>query len=138
MNSYFQILQSYISLLQEMYSLENDKLNAIAINDVDALDKFMKDEQVLAMKLKNLDIKRQKKQDELGFGNSTITEIMTQISEEDKEKLSKIYTSLNSTLSDVKKAIDCGNKYIELHLYALNELIKPIKHLAKDPKNKKE
>ena len=127
------ILTELTAIFEELFELESVKIDAIAANDIPKLDNCMKDEQVISMRLRGLDAKREKVQAELRMPGLTFKEIIERAEGEEKETLSEAYIQLEGRLACVKEATECSKKYIELHLKSLDFLLTQLDHVKNNP-----
>lgn len=116
----YAVLESVISLFDKLLVTENAKLDAIAVNDVDKLDEYMRAEQAFTMELRSLDAKREKIQAELGFDGLTLSGIVDSLPQGESEKLSDIMEQLQQRTDELTVAVNCTKNLIELHLQSLD------------------
>lgn len=117
------LIDEYIALFDQLIAFESKKLDAIAANDVELLDLQMKDEQAYLLKLKGLDIKREKLQKQMNMESLSFREIISKLDGESKEVLQKSFEILTRKTEEMKAAAKSTKSYIELHLHSLNLLI---------------
>lgn len=121
--SLYKLLDSITVLFDKLLVVENDKLDAIAANDVEKLDGFMLSEQALTMELRSLDAKREKLQTELGYDKYTLKEIISSLLPEspgDAERLRTVMGLLEQRTEELTLAVECTKKFIELHLQSID------------------
>lgn len=126
------LMDELISLFREIIELENNKLDAIAVNDVQKIEEFMKDEQVMTLKLKGLDSKRDAVQAACGLDGLTLKEIVGKVQSPDAEILAEKDEQLRFLVEELQTATACTQKFIELHLHSLDMLLA---QLDEPPKN---
>lgn len=123
MKKLFDVMDDVLELFDRLMVVENSKLDAIAVNDVDKLDEHMRAEQACTMELRSLDARREHVQEELGFKGYTMRQIIDATSGEEKEKLQEIYETLQIKTEELQIAVDCTKKFIELHIQSLDFLL---------------
>lgn len=123
MKKLFDVMDDILELFDRLMEVENSKLDAIAVNDVDKLDEHMRAEQACTMELRSLDARREQIQSELGFDGYTMRQIIEASSGEDKEKLREMYETLQVKTEELQVAVDCTKKFIELHIQSLDFLL---------------
>lgn len=128
----FDLMDSLIELLDEIIKLENLKLDAIAVNDVKKLENFMKDEQVLTLRLKGMDSKREAAQQELGFDGMSLGQIVEKLESPYREELAQKEEHLHTQVQEVQTATACTNKFIQLHLQSLDMLLEQLEEPYKN------
>jgi len=116
----FSLLKSVIALFDKLLATESDKLNAIAANDVDKLDEYMRVEQAFTMELRSLDAKREKLQAELGFEGYSLSEIVDAVPRGESDILCGLMEVLRQRTEELTAAVNCTKNLIELHLNSLD------------------
>ena len=119
-NQLCSVLNSICTLFDRLLVVENNKLDAIAINDVDMLDEYMRAEQAFTMELRGLDARREKILEDLGLSGLTMSTIIERYSGEDRTKLSVIFEKLQERTEEIQVAVACTKRFIELHLQSLD------------------
>ncbi len=122
------LLNEHAALFDQLIDFENMKLDAIAANDLVALEQQMKDEQVFLMKLKVLDQKRDRLLSENQLEGKTFRELIEIAVGEDQLELQNIFNGLSVKLDELKAATSSTKKYIDLHLHSLDILINKLQH----------
>lgn len=112
-----------MNLVDSVITIENQKLDAIASNDISELDRIMKEEQAIILQLRGLEKKRDRIQDDLGLSSLTFREMIDRNTLSNSKELATLYQQMNEKMKEVKTVTDCTKKYIELHLHGLDTLI---------------
>jgi len=120
---FYKIMEEIMNLVDSVIALENQKLDAIASNDISELDRIMKEEQAIILQFRGLEKKRDKIQDDLGLSSLTFREMIDKDTLSNSKELAKLYQQMNEKMKEVKTVTDCTKKYIELHLHSLDTLI---------------
>ncbi|MCL2088590.1 MAG: flagellar protein FlgN [Oscillospiraceae bacterium] len=123
MKEFFTMLENLISFFDDLIELQNKKLDIIVANDVDELDRCINQEQAYAMQLKGYDRKREKMQEELGFAQVPLREIVEKCEGEERKGLDQLYQVLHLKTQELRAANDCVNKFIEMRIEVLDGLI---------------
>ena len=118
-----EIMDEYISLMDKLIEFETEKLNAIKINKAKDLDKFLKEEQVLLLQLRGLDVKREKFLRENGLEGKKYREIIDLAEGEEKGELDKSFSILSAKTKDFKSLIRTINSYIDIKLHTIDAVI---------------
>ena len=119
-------LNDTLTLFDELITLENKKVDAIAENDVTQLDQYMNDEQVFLLQMRNLDFKREKTQGQLGVPGLTFRQLTEKFEGAEKETLDSLYEALSSKTAELKEAISGTKKLIEMHLSSISAVLEKI------------
>jgi len=117
------VLRDTVCLFDEMITFENDKLDAVAANDVEALDHRMHEEQAYLMKMKALDAKRETLQEKLGVAGVPLLQITEQYEGDEKESLLTLYDDLSEKSAELKESIATTKKIIDLHITSIAYLL---------------
>ena len=120
---FFETLRDTICLFDELLVFENEKLDAVAANDVDRLDRRLNEEQACLLRMKNLDAKREQLQQKLGYADMTLKQIAEQIGGAEQAALLALYDELSAKSTELKDAIATTKKFIDLHINAIGILL---------------
>jgi hypothetical protein len=118
---FYKIVLSLIDLFKDLATLEKDKLKAVTSNNLDALNTCLKNEQVLELKLKGLDKKREQIQVSLGYDNLKFREIIALLPEEEKKEGSRLYSMLQQATSDFHAINDSVKNALDVNLHLINK-----------------
>lgn len=122
-DSFCKVIRDTIALFEELNEYENKKLDAIAANNVLELDKYLNDEQAYLMKMRGLDSKREKLQQQLGVTGLPFKEIIEKFDGRERDSLNSLYDELSEKSTELKNAITATRKYIELHLNTISAML---------------
>ena len=125
-DSFCAIIGDMTALFDELADFENKKLDAIAANDVAQLDKYMKEEQVYLLKMKGLEQRREKFQNRLGAPGLTFSGLIGKFGEPERDILTPLYDELASKTTEVRDAVSCTKRYIDLHLNSISALLEKL------------
>lgn len=128
------LLIDHVGLFDELILCVEKKLDAIAANDVDALNNHMKEEQAYIMRLKGLDQKRERLLAEMGMSGKTFRELIANTTGDENSELTMIFEDLSSKVNELQSATDSAKKYIDIQLHSLESLLNS---LPADSQNKK-
>jgi len=125
-NSFCEVIKEMLALFSDLIGFENKKLDAIAANDVALLDQYMKDEQVYLLKMKGLEQKREKVQEQLGAAGLSFSELIGRFSGPEQDALNALYDELSAKTTEVKDAVTGTKRYIDLHLNSITALLEKL------------
>ena len=103
MEQLMKVFSQTIQFIDEITEVENIKFQAALKNNIAKVDDCMKQEQVLLLKLRGLDKKRDAAQKALGYENLTFKQIIEKAPESDKEKLNEIFNYIEKKLKLYKE-----------------------------------
>ena len=122
-DSFCKVIHETKLLFDDLLELENKKIDAISVNDVDLLDQYMNEENVFLMQMRGLDFKREKMQEQLGAKGLTFREIIDKFDGLEKDNLNNLYDGLSVKSQELKDAIGSVKRLIDMHLYSISELL---------------
>ena len=125
-DSFCKVIRETLTLFDDLNSFEDKKLDALTENDVTLLDQFINDEQAYLMKMRGLDQKREKLQQDLGTPDLTFREMIEKFKGEERETLRGLYEELTAKSTRLKDAITSTKRQLELHLASISALIEKI------------
>ncbi len=117
---FHNIVIHLIELLEALISIEKDKLESITSKNLDVLNNCIKNEQVLVLKLKGLDKKREQILSALGYDGLTYKEIISRLPAEEKEESSKLFATLQKTTDDFHAINDSVKVALDVNLHVIN------------------
>lgn len=115
-----QILQETNTLLQEMTETEQTKFDAAVKNKIFEIEDCMKTEQVMEMRLRGLDKKREKLQQKLGYEDKTFREIIAMQPAETKEPLEQMFYQMQSNLQKYQEVSKSASEALAVNLHRID------------------
>lgn len=122
-NSFCALINDTMTLFDDIIGLENKKVDAISENDVNLLDQYMNDEQAFLLKMRGLDYKREKVQEQLGMPGKSFKQMADGFDKPERETLDTLYCELSSKSTELKEAVSSTKRYIDLHLASISSLL---------------
>lgn len=101
--------------------LEYEKYKAVIEDDVITLDTIVSQEEVLYMKLKGIEQKRQKHMQSLAFKDRTLKEVIDTLGSEYKTVLQEQLDNLSNTINELKKINNILKTVIEVRLRRIDK-----------------
>ena len=126
MEELMKVFSETIQFIDEITEVENKKFQAALKNNIAAVDECMKKEQVLLLKLRGIDKKREAAQKALGYENMTFRQIIEKAPESDKKKLTEIFNSIEQKLKKYKESFSNAHNAIELNLHRINKKLESL------------
>ena len=127
MEQYIQILHDMNDLFTEMIPLEKSKMNCVTTRNLSLLEDIMKKEQAGIMRMRGLEQKRMKLQEQLGYGTKTFRDIISSAPEEYTGQLKELYEQLNKTVTSFKSVNESSSQLLELSLHNIDQQIAQLK-----------
>lgn len=116
LDEFTETLKSLAGVLDNITRIEEDKARAASQNQHHMMDDFLKEEQVLLLKLRGLEQKRIKLAEELGWKDLTFRQILEAASENQKETLSPLFSSLTEKTAHLEDAKTSAERIIKIRL----------------------
>ncbi len=123
MNEFEAVLNKMIILFREWTTIQSLKLQAIKHNQVAVLEDYLNKEQPMVMRLRGLELEREKQQALLGFQDKKFQQILEEISEEEKEELVPLFHELSSQLQVFQEMTDNVNQLLQMNLHQIDKKI---------------
>lgn len=120
MENLMDILKESADLYKNFLELGYKKYDTIIKDDLRALDDIVSKEQVLYLKMRGLDQKREKLLDSMGMRGMTLKEIIDSANS-DKNVLLKEYDELKNIISEVKKISSLCKTIIDVRLRRIDK-----------------
>ncbi|QIB68390.1 flagellar protein FlgN [Aminipila butyrica] len=125
MNKYMQIkdiMDDYISLMDELIRFEQDKLKAVENKNIEHLNSFLKAEQVYLLQLRGLDTKREAAMKAVGLEGLTYRQIINGIDPSEgsiRSELESSYEELSIKTNQFREIIQTLKTHIDLRLHTI-------------------
>lgn len=123
MQEFKKIIEELIQLFQELSVVEQDKFNATAKNRITFVEDCMNQEQVLILKLRGLEKRRENEMQKLGFFGKSFREILELVTVEQKAELEPLFHELSDKIKAFKQINDEASKLIEVNLHKINKQV---------------
>lgn len=117
---FHNIVIHLIELLETLIAIEKDKLQAVTSKDFDTLNNCIKNEQVLVLKLKGFDKKREQILSTLGYDGLSYKEIIARLPAEQKEESSKLFTALQQATDEFHTINNSVKTALDVNLHVIN------------------
>ena len=95
MKEFQRVIREMIALFHQFNGIEQMKLKSAQANHVAAVDECMTREQALILKLRGLELEREKYQKEAGYEGMKFREILAAVSSEEREVLYPLFDELS-------------------------------------------
>lgn len=118
MNTLYELLKENAELYKIFLDLEYKKYDAVIKNDIKSLDDIISKEQAYYLKLRGIELKREKLMDSLEMGGKTLKEI---IDSSECEKLEEQYEELRNTITELKKINNLIKTVIEVRINRIDK-----------------
>lgn len=123
---FLELMNKYVQILEDLTVVEHTKFDAIAANDIDLLDKCMKQEEAFSLQIRGFDKKRESLCEEYGF--KTFREFIDSLEDMDeKVKMQALFEKLSSLLANLKMINEANNKCTQINLAKINGVIEMLR-----------
>ncbi|MDF2948240.1 MAG: hypothetical protein K0R07_250 [Sedimentibacter sp.] len=119
MEELIELLKESAEVYKQFLELEYKKYDIVIKNDVISLDDIVSKEQVVFLKMRGLEQKREKLIVSFGMNGKTFKEIID--NQDEDENLLSEYQKLKSIISEVKKISSLCKTLIEVRLHRLDK-----------------
>lgn len=120
MNRLKELLEESAEIYKNFLELEYKKYDAVIKDDIVTLDDIVSKEQVIYLKIRGLEQKREKLIDSMGMSGKTLKEIIDS-SVDEKNILIEEYDKLNNILYELKKITDRCKTLLEVRLHRIDK-----------------
>ncbi len=128
-----EVIWELMTFFDELTALEDEKLRAIAENNLKKLEECMSREQVAIMQLKVLEKHRAQIQAQGGYEGLSFRELLTKLPEEDRTELGMLYNQLADKLIHFNTIADSVRTSIEANLYSIDAILERLKQKNGQP-----
>jgi len=110
------LLSHQMKIYNELLGLENAKTRILLEGKAQELDTILNEEQSLIMKSENLENERRALQDEKGFGEMSLRQIIDRYPESREAGLDRQFCELGRLIAKLKKANGLNKRLVEARL----------------------
>ena len=139
-NRFCNVIDDMIEIFDDLKAFEDKKLNAVIGNDVLRLEHLMNEEQAYLMKMRGLDQKREKLQEEMGLKGKNFRQIIEAAPLECREEMIGRKQALDEKNQALVAAVEKTKRSIEGHLQRLDQMMQQVQEESRgyDKSGKKE
>lgn len=119
LTSLHKVLTDLNKFMSELSALEQEKLNAVLKKDLNYLDECMRKQQAQVLRLRGLDITREKVSKELGLSGKKLEELLEEFPED--KRLQSEGVLLQEAKKNFHKINLATKRAIEVNLYAIKK-----------------
>lgn len=134
MDELIELLKECAEVYKQFLELEYEKYDIVIKNDIETLDDIVSKEQVVFLKMRGLEQKREKLIISMGMSGKTFKEIIDYL--DNDEKLLSEYEKLRSIISEVKKISSLCKTLIEVRLHRLDKAMSQLGESENTYRNK--
>lgn len=118
-SNFVNIIKEFIEFFDELIAIEQEKLDAATKNQVSFVEECMHKEQAAILRLRGLEQKREKEQEQLGMSGYTFRQILEHTSEEDINILNPLFHQLSDQVRMMQSLSDNAKDIIEVNLHMI-------------------
>jgi hypothetical protein len=101
-DSLFEFFMEYSAFLEEMESVQKEKLESVLSDDLSRMERSIKSQQAYAMRLENIENRRIRLQEEAGLADMTFSQLVEQAEPERRNELRVLFGRAQNALSNIK------------------------------------
>lgn len=120
---YFGFLDQISGILDQLTAIAKEKTAAVRKDDLSAVDDCMKREQVISLKLRSMDVKRDKMLAALGLAGSSLNDLPGKCPENLRNDAKAVVARLRSKYEIYRAATDVARTTLECNLHQIDKLL---------------
>ncbi|MBS4981885.1 MAG: flagellar export chaperone FlgN [Lachnospiraceae bacterium] len=121
--SFIGVIKEFIQLFETLIPIEQKKLDSAIHNQVSFVEDCMNQEQAAVLRLRGLELKRQKVQKELGMENLTFKQLIEEAPEDIKDSLVPLFNELNEKVASFRSISDSVKDTIAVNLHTIQSAL---------------
>ncbi|SFG24525.1 flagellar export chaperone FlgN [Oribacterium sp. WCC10] len=114
--SFTEVLKSQVTVVRKLIKLERDFSVIASDDEPKKLDSLVKEAQPDLLNFRGLEKKRVRLATELGWKGLKFSEILSQVSDEEKAVLAPVFEELKESLNSLKEAQETADRIMKLRL----------------------
>ena len=111
-SSFIEVIREFIQLFEALIPIEQKKLDSAVHNQVSFVEDCMNQEQAAVLRLRGLELKRQKIQKDLGMEQLTFKQLIEEAPEDVKVSLIPLFNELNEKVALFRSVSDSAKDTI--------------------------
>ncbi len=120
---YFDFLDQIGGILDQLTAISKEKTAAVRKDDLLAVDECMKREQVISLKLRSMDAKRDKMIAELGLTGTNLSTLAAKCPEEVRGEAKAVAARVRSKYEIYRAASEVARTTLECNLHQIDKLL---------------
>ncbi len=121
--AFTQVIEEFITLFDQLISIEQDKLDAAVKNRITFVEDCMHKEQAAVLRLRGLEQKREEEQERLGLKDHTFRQILEEVPEQAAASLKPLFDQLSERVTAFRSVSDSAKDIIEVNLHVIQSAI---------------
>ncbi len=121
---YFKFLDQLGEVLERLTEVAKEKTAAVRRDDLNAVNECMKREQAISLKLRSMDIKRDKMLEKLGLQGTTLSVLAQSCPEEVRSEARAVADRVRSRYDVYRAAADVARTTLECNLHQIEKALK--------------
>ncbi len=123
MEKFRKVITDLTDLFHQLIGIEQVKLRAVSTHQVAMVEECMNKEQALLLKLRGLELERERAQEKAGFGGMRFREILEQVSSEEREALLPLFEGLSQAIQMFKNVNSDANTALATNLHMVEKVL---------------
>ncbi|MCI8284897.1 MAG: flagellar protein FlgN [Firmicutes bacterium] len=115
-NEFKKLMKEYNILLDKLLKLETEKVNIIASDNIEQLEKQMRIEEAEMLRMRGLDRKREDLLNKMGYEGKTFRQIVESSAADQKSELQPLYTQMKEKTSRLKELSASTSRMVDSKL----------------------
>lgn len=120
--SFCQLVQEYIDLFDHLIQIEEEKIEAVNKNQITFVENCMNHEQAAVLKLRGLELQREKSLEELGCSGLSFRQIIEK-RPDFSPSLLPLFNQLSERVQTFRSLSDSAKDLIEVNLHVINSVL---------------
>lgn len=122
-SSFIEVIREFIQLFEALIPIEQKKLDSAVHNQVSFVEDCMNQEQAAVLRLRGLELKRQKIQKDLGMEQLTFKQLIEEAPEDVKVSLIPLFNELNEKVALFRSVSDSAKDTIAVNLHMIQSAL---------------
>lgn len=115
-NEFKKLMEEYTVLLDKLLRMETEKVNIIASDNIEKLEKQMRAEEAEMLRMRGLDRKRENLLSKMGYAGKTFSQIVESSAADQKSELQPLCTQMKEKTERLKELSASTSRMVESKL----------------------
>lgn len=118
-SNFIKIIEEFIDFFDNLIPIEQEKLEAAIKNRVSFVEECMHKEQAAVLRLRGLEQKREREQENLGMKDYTFRQILEKVPAEVSSVLKPLFDRMSEQVTQFQSISDSAKDIIEVNLHVI-------------------
>ena len=124
MDEFKNVIEQLIGVFKQLTKVEHVKFNAVTGKHVGTVEDCVTQQQALLLKLRGLELARERAQKKAGYEGLQFRQILEQVSDDEREELLRLFDGLSREIQMFREVNESSNEILRTNLYSIDKTLR--------------